>query len=230
VAPLRRCCLSGRDLLFSDQSVWPITGWVEKTPEHIFYIDRILTVFAEAKLVHMVRDGGLVAASIVTMWSLYTADWPEWRLVLMTINDLIHTLRVLREYGGAHLSLPIPALIRYRRYVRAVGLWNDSLVETRRYKGHRQSFICHYEELTTQPEKVLRSLCSFLEIEYNHTMLQPQARAAELIRPDEPWKERNTTELRPPSRAKYQQLPTEIKHVLDTLLIGAGNARQALDQ
>jgi hypothetical protein len=50
----------------------------------------------------------------------------------------------------------------------------------------------HYEELVAQPEPVLRTICEFIELDYDDSMLGYQKRVDEIVQFDpEPWNHRN---------------------------------------
>lgn len=49
--------------------------WIEKTPEHLFYVALIRRHVPEARFIHIVRDGGEVVASLNRLAQVY----PEWR-------------------------------------------------------------------------------------------------------------------------------------------------------
>ena len=44
------------------------TRWGDKTPEHVFFLKEIKTVFPEARLIHLVRDGRDVAESLMRVF------------------------------------------------------------------------------------------------------------------------------------------------------------------
>jgi hypothetical protein len=49
--------------------------WLEKTPDHLFYIDRIATHVPDARFIHLHRDGRQVAASLHHA----AREYPQWR-------------------------------------------------------------------------------------------------------------------------------------------------------
>jgi hypothetical protein len=202
------------------------SGWVEKTPAHLFFISEIEKAAPGAQFIHIVRDGKAASASIVKLWDQATSNWPLWKRLLSLLNDLLCIISVYSKSRDARLSLSL--MLRYRRYVRAAAEWNNGLNETLSHKALPGHFICRYEELTTRPESVLRPLCSFLGLEFNPEMLNFQSTAKDLIRPDEPWKSNNIAKLRPPETGNYDALPQELKGMLEELLLNNGDAERLL--
>ena len=52
--------------------------WIEKTPIHIKYIDKILEFFPEAKIVLMVKDGRDVVNSLYKRWKRFDTSLLRW--------------------------------------------------------------------------------------------------------------------------------------------------------
>lgn len=50
-------------------------GWLEKTPEHMFFIDEIRAHVPGARFVHILRDGGDVVASLADARAKYPEHW-----------------------------------------------------------------------------------------------------------------------------------------------------------
>lgn len=77
--------------------------WVDHTPDNIRYAHRLLEHFRDATMIHIVRDGRGVAASVIpldwgpnTAWS--TAHWwPEW-LAFGLAAEQAHPTRVIRVH------------------------------------------------------------------------------------------------------------------------------------
>lgn len=105
----------------------------DKTPPYIHSIPEILTLYPDAKFIHLIRDGRDVAISYVEMESMRCYD-----------PDFYWTL----------------AMRRRRTYL------NSS------YAG--QILEVKYEDLVTSPEPTLRSVCGFLEEEFEPGMLNWQ--------------------------------------------------------
>lgn len=206
-----------------------LRGWIEKTPGHIFFIPTLeVAVPVDIKFIHIVRDGRATAASILHMWSQFIQGWSRLRLRLMAINDVLHIRKTCKKYGDVPRALPWTVLLRHRRLVRAIELWNDALLMSQACQGQPGHFVCHYEDLTAEPEPVLHAICEFLGIEYSPKMLAFQATARGLIRRNEPWKQATLGRLRSASMAKFNSLDPEAKQLACHLLLAQGNAKEFL--
>jgi hypothetical protein len=107
------------------------TIWVDHTPENISYTSRLVSLFPQARMIHIVRDGRAVAASIMPL------DWGP--------NSIIK------------------AAAWWTRMV-SYGLAAESAMDN--------VIRIKYEDLVFYPEKSLRSLCEFLEIDYQPGMVK----------------------------------------------------------
>jgi hypothetical protein len=90
--------------------------WVEKTPDHLFYVDHLRAEVADARFIHMERDGRQVVGS------LYRAarDHPDWRpyLSLEKCVDRWDTARRESDRWRGdprHLHVSYEALVREPR-------------------------------------------------------------------------------------------------------------------
>ena len=62
-------------LLGAEAAVRGKRGWLEKTPEHLFFADEIRAHIPDAKFVHILRDGEDVVASLFDAREKYPAHW-----------------------------------------------------------------------------------------------------------------------------------------------------------
>jgi hypothetical protein len=79
----------------------PAKHWVDHTPSNISYVDTLLALFPEARVVHLVRDPRAVAASVVPLdWGPASpraaAQWWLRRLAAGLAAEAAHPDRVLR--------------------------------------------------------------------------------------------------------------------------------------
>lgn len=200
--------------------------WLEKTPEHVFYIPLIEQSIEGARFIHIIRDGRPTVASVVEMWDQYTQGWPAWRLALMAIKDLFYVAAACLKHG--FMAAPLP-LFRNRRYVRAIELWNDIAVLIRANAMRPGHLVCRYEDLATNPEPILKTICAFLGIDYNPAMLTPKAElTGKLIEKGEIWKKDTLSGLRKPSTAKFDKLSPEIRCLMEKFLISGGNSSEII--
>ena len=75
-------------------------GWLEKSPEHMFFIDEIRRHLPEAQFVHILRDGPDVVASLHDAKARYPEHW-SWLGDLDQMIDLYNRYcRVIRKNSG----------------------------------------------------------------------------------------------------------------------------------
>jgi hypothetical protein len=101
--------------------------WVEKTPDHLFYVKRIQQYIPDAAFIHIIRNGRDTVASLVD---------------------------AARKFPDVWEGPTSPEL--------AVRRWNVALRESLQYRGDPQHYLVRYEELVSDPGKVLKGLCGFL--------------------------------------------------------------------
>jgi protein-tyrosine sulfotransferase len=125
--------------------------WAEKTPDNVLYVDFLLEMFPEARVVWLTRAGLDVAVS--------TSVVAEHRRGISAFHE-----QNLRFGPG---SAPVPnnafnALLRWRHWNRLVG---KSL--------HGREFLrVSYERLVTEPGETLRRVCEFVGEEFEPGMLE----------------------------------------------------------
>jgi hypothetical protein len=149
-----------------------------------FYIDHILTIkamFPDTHFVHIVRDGRDVACSYKKLG--------ETKIASNYAPRLPGRIEEIAEHWKANINIALQSFT-------AIG-WENV-------------FEVRFEDLITDTEATLQSLCNKLGEEYDSSMLQYHVRnkAYELEPKDfKPWKEKN---LRPPIRAEVERYKTEL--------------------
>lgn len=124
--------------------------WIEKTPQHTYFIDAIKAAIPEALFVEIVRDPRDALASKKRFWlaaitsSRFT---PEERAYL----------RVQRVYD------PLWDALAWRLAVRTVRL------ASRRYP--ESVFTLRFEHLIAEPEAVVHAVCEFVGLSFDPAML-----------------------------------------------------------
>ena len=133
--------------------------WAEKTPMNIRNLDWIGEHVPAASVVHIIRDGRDVVCSM--------RQHPDWRW---------------KDGGWEKVLVPRPVETYAQRWVTdtAMGMaWRD-----------RSTYVeVRYEDLVTDPEPVLRSICQSIGVEVDPTWLAEVTRASDGVegggRPDD---------------------------------------------
>lgn len=109
------------------------TIWIDHSPHNIRFAKTLLGEFPDAKIIHLIRDGRAVAASVMPL------DWGP--------NSMYHAARWWM--GFIALGLACEASFGDTRIIRV-----------------------KYEDLLTDTEKTLQTLCAFIGTEYETAMLR----------------------------------------------------------
>ena len=119
----------------------------EKTPDYVHYLSLLHTLFPQAKVVHVIRDG---------------------RDVTLALLDWAHDSRTGQFRGPARYP------VWHTSPIATAALWWSWLVESGRRDaaalGSSYSEL-RYEALVANPEKTLRELVDFLELPFDEQML-----------------------------------------------------------
>lgn len=87
--------------------------WVEKTPAHIFRLDLILQYVPSAYVIHMLRDGRDVVASIVDRAQKYEKKFDNQKDPEYGINRWNKSIRISKKYLGLRNHI----FVRYEEFV-----------------------------------------------------------------------------------------------------------------
>lgn len=135
----------------------PVDGrWGEKTPRHVFRVDDMFEAFPDARVLAIVRDPRAVVASYAAWWS----DGPDEELGPDRREALQEEIR--RAQRSFH---PVIAATLCRGAVHAAE-------EALRTHGADRVRIVRYEDLTAEPERTVREICSWLGIDFASPMLE----------------------------------------------------------
>jgi hypothetical protein len=119
----------------------------EQTPRNIFYAKKLLEMYPEARVVHMVRDPRAVLASQKNRWRL-------------------------RQLGGK--NVPWSEVIRlWFNYhpVTMSRLWRQATQVALGLEQHPRCTLLRFEDLVAEPESTVRSLLDWLALSFEETML-----------------------------------------------------------
>jgi len=119
----------------------------EQTPRYLFSTSEILGNIKEAKVINLIRDPRAVLLSQKNKWR---------RRFLGASN--IPLLEAFRSW------------VNYHPYTIAK-LWVSSVNESDRLQNNRNFISIHFEDLLTDPEKNVETLCRFVDLEFEQEML-----------------------------------------------------------
>jgi hypothetical protein len=111
--------------------------WIEKSPDHLFYVKRIQQYIPGAIFIHIIRNGRDTVASLIDAARKYPDVWKA------------------------------PASPEF-----AIRRWKVALRESLQYRGDPRHCLVCYEELVSDPVKVLSGLCGFLGCDFDMKMVE----------------------------------------------------------
>lgn len=128
----------------------------DQTPRNVFYIDEILTLYSNAKIINMIRDPRDVLYSQKRKWK--------------------------RRFLGGY-DLPIKESLRdWINYhpITISRIWNTAVTAADNYIHNNHVFTVYFEKLLANPENTVRDICTFCEIPYYSSILNvPQVGSSE---------------------------------------------------
>ena len=116
----------------------------EKTPNNVFYLQHLHHLFMDSPLIHVIRDGRDVVASLLTM---------EW----------------LDPSTGERLPYTTDAALAAAYWVEAV---TTGRLTGEHPTAHQMYHEVRYEDLVTRPESTLKSLFEFIEEPWEPRVLE----------------------------------------------------------
>jgi hypothetical protein len=159
---------------------------LEKTPEHINHLKTIDECLPQAKVIHVVRNGPDVVASLYALAHSTPSIWNEFQ-----------DLEVCLE--------------------RWINKTKRSFMKTRNKANH---VLVRYEHLTQDPQQEIQKLCNFLNINFEHTMLENYGVVSHsLCREHEYWKQKVADPIKRQRYTQFDRALTEEQKsfVLDSI-------------
>lgn len=121
----------------------------EQTPRNIFYAEKLLDVYPNAHIVHMLRDPRAVLASQKNRWRRRS---------------------LAADKSKVPLSQMLRVKINYHPYT-VCKLWNRATAEACRLASHDRFHIVRFEDLLTHGETTVQHLCEQMGLDFNPDML-----------------------------------------------------------
>jgi hypothetical protein len=126
------------------------TMFIDKAGPHLYHVPTLLKWFPDAKIIHAFRDPRAVLAS---EWRRRSKRRPK--TILFKLISPLHTFWVVLHMTVAWFY----AIKLHYKYEK-------------RYP--QNYYLLKFEDLINEPEKNIRLLCSFLDIEFQREMLYPE--------------------------------------------------------
>ena len=120
----------------------------EQTPRNVLYISELLELYPHCRIINMVRDPRDVLLSQKYKWKI--------------------------RFLGAK-SIPYREVIRAWTNYHAITiskLWNVAVNNANKYDDCDRLITIRFEDLITQPEKIIRQVCDFTKLKFTPEMLQ----------------------------------------------------------
>lgn len=119
----------------------------EQTPRYLFYVDEILALFPEARIVNLIRDPRDVLLS----------QKNKWRRRFLGAST-IPLSEAIRSWSNFH-----PMLV--------ARLWVASAREAEHHTGRPGFLSVRFEDLVDDPDRTVRAICDFCGLAYDSGML-----------------------------------------------------------
>jgi hypothetical protein len=144
--------------------------WLEKTPEHIYFIDYLENLLPDALFIHILRDGIDVIAS------MYDAS------------------RKSPEAWGGIWDLDF-----------CIKRWQEAVSISNQYFDKPNHVLVKYEQILENPQRVLSEICKFIQIDFDHSMLNNYRETAKKLSLEAPWHQGIDRDIQPREIPKYQR-------------------------
>jgi hypothetical protein len=125
--------------------------WIEKTPEHVYYLDAILRHIPDAKVIELVRDPRATLAS---------------RKVRQTVDEWLDTREVKK-------GVEVDRMTNYDPVLDSM-MWKEAINagrESRRARP-RNILTVRYEDLVGDPITTVQKICQFTGLAYSDDLLE----------------------------------------------------------
>ncbi|MEM8723383.1 MAG: sulfotransferase [Cyanobacteria bacterium P01_G01_bin.39] len=120
----------------------------EQTPRNVHYIAELLELYPHCHIINMVRDPRDVLLS----------QKYKWKIRFLGASNIPYR-EAIRAWTNYH-SITISQL------------WNAAINAAKKHSQSDRVITIRFEDLITQPEKNIRQVCEFLELEFSPQMLQ----------------------------------------------------------
>ena len=124
----------------------------DQTPRYILYIDEILKLYPDARVINMIRDPRAVLLSQKNKWKRRWMGYKNF--------PLKESIRTKINYHPITISM----------------IWNASVRSVSRFVDHPRVLVVKYENIIADSEAEVSKVCDFLGVSFHKEMLEiPQA-------------------------------------------------------
>lgn len=120
----------------------------DQTPRYILYIEEILKLYPDARIINMMRDPRAILLSQKYKWR---QRWMGYKNI-----PLKESIRTKINYHPITISM----------------LWNASVRAVNRFVEHPRVLVMKYEDIVADPESEVRKICDFLGVSFHKEMLE----------------------------------------------------------
>ena len=120
----------------------------EQTPRNVLYISELLELYPYCYIINMVRDPRDVLLS----------QKYKWKIRFLGASNIPYR-EALRAWSNYHV-------------ITISKLWNVAINAAEKHQTSDRLITIRFEDLITQPEKILRQVCNFTGLEFVPEMLQ----------------------------------------------------------
>jgi hypothetical protein len=133
----------------------------EQTPQYIYYLQDILMLFPNAKVIHILRDPRDVLLSIKNKW--------QRRFLNPRPSNLKRNFHLWVHYHAIFTSV----------------FWKTAVENAERFFEDPRVYLVKFEDVLKSPDKTVAKICEFLGIKYHSDMLNVPIVRSSFI-PDDP--------------------------------------------
>ncbi|MGL5084038.1 MAG: sulfotransferase family protein [Microcoleaceae cyanobacterium] len=120
---------------------------LEKTPDHIYYIESIEKFVPNARFIHLIRNGADVIASLYEVTHKYPKPWGGARSIDVCIQDWLRAITASKKYlpGSNHIGVCYEQLVQepelvLKKLCKFIGIeFSDQMLLNYRSEGEKLS-------------------------------------------------------------------------------------------
>ena len=133
----------------------------EQTPQYIYYLQDILSLFPDAKVIHMLRDPRDVLLSMKNKW--------QGRFLNKKQSNLKNSFHLWVHYHPIFTSR----------------FWQTAIEKAERLSDDPRVYVVRFEDVLKFPDKTVTKICAFLGLKYHPDMLNVPIVSSSFI-PEDP--------------------------------------------